>query len=67
MWYTSGSDSCDYDDFFNAVDVSVLLRDRRTKRKAGKLILIEKSASFLCFQRFLFTNKGKLDTLYIKL
>lgn len=50
-----------------AVDVPFLLRDRRTKRKAGKLILIEKSASFLCFQRFLFTNREKLDTLYIKL
>ena len=50
-----------------AVDVPFLLRDRRTNRKAGKLILIEKSASFLCFQRFLFTNREKLDTLYIKL
>jgi hypothetical protein len=35
MWYTSGSDSCDYDDFFNAVDVSVLLRDRKIKEKQG--------------------------------
>ena len=33
--YTSGSDSCDYDDFFNAVDVSVLLRDRKIKEKQG--------------------------------
>lgn len=29
--------------------------------------MIEKSASFLCFERFLFTNREKLDTLDIKL
>lgn len=65
LWDAFGSDSCDYDDIINATDDFILLRDGKIIRKAEKLIFKEKSAPFLCFKSFLFTNVKKLDTLYI--
>lgn len=52
LWDAFGSDSCDYDDIFNATDDFILLRDGKIIRKAEKLILKKNQLPFCASKVF---------------